>query len=244
MAAAAALGRAARRRLRPLPQRGRRACVASARAFCASCRTSSPTRCSTRARTAWSRCGSRASTARSSSTSPTAARVSRGRGPRAHLRAFRAARRGARAQSRRARAWASRSSSRSSRAHGGSDRGPRARRRRRRLPRHAAAYGVAAILPPRLPRPSDSRLPSGPHSPCRERAPSTGTLSTARGVRSLPTEGREEAHAAGAAAQRGIRRTVEPASGRAVRRCARPRADPEAERRRRASAGTRGPAAP
>ena len=41
---------------------------------------------------------------------------------------------------------------------------------------------------------------------------------SARRVSSLPTEGREEAHAAGAGAKRGIRRTVERASARAERR--------------------------
>ena len=42
----------------------------------------------------------------------------------------------------------------------------------------------------------------------------------ARGVSSLPSEAREEAHAAGAKRLPGIRRAVEAASGRAARRCA------------------------
>ena len=56
--------------------------------------------------------------------------------------------------------------------------------------------------------------------------------SSGRGARSLPSNRREEPRAAGASAERGIRRAIEAAAGRVARRCASRRRS-RAERSRR-----------
>ena len=101
-------------------------------------------------------------------------------------------------------------------------RGVQGRGPRRAEPAVAIRFGVAG--------PNCRRESSPPHP--NPLPPSGGEgvrlvrsiVANARGVRSHPSEARVEAHAAGAGARGGGRRSVEPASGRAERRCSARRA--------------------